>query len=194
MSTWQKAWECFQQALRDEKFPEYCALIPPEKDKRFFGQMATSIRQAGITIQIVNYLDETLDNNGNIVFRTGCVLCEQSQNPKPRDTHIIISPLGKSTVVLSHEFAHAADYLLHGYSGRRQMEIIASAASYLFICKHLGLYFGLYSSRQIIQHAQKWGIKPQDLSRNKKRILKVFCKMNSLYRRSQNKSPHSKFE
>lgn len=179
---WQRAWDCFLQALDRGKFPEYCLPPLPEKDKRFFWQMVRAIRRAGISVQIKNWLAEALDNNGSIVFITGYTLCERSQNPRPSNIHILISPRGKFTVVLSHEFAHAADYLLHGYYGSRQMEITALTAGYLFTCKHLEIHSSILSMR----YAQRLGIKSRDILQQKRRILAVFRKMNSLFRKGQN--------
>ena len=179
---WQEAWDCFLRALQTREFPRFYSTISKEKDKRFFWQIVRAIRRAGISVRVGKYMDPSLNNNGQFNVTTGVTERRKYQNPKPRDIKISVSTSGKNTETLCHEFAHAIDFLLHEYANRHIAETTAIVAGYLFTCHRLGRH----SSERSVDYARLLDIGPEDVLAQKNRILAVFRKMNSLFRKGQN--------
>ncbi len=181
---WQEAWDCFLKALDARYFPPRYLPIPPEDDRKFFKQVVRAVRQIGIKVKFIDlkFTDPDIEirDNGGFSLLTGVTEYQGDRMiPKPRDIIISISPCGKNSTVICHEFAHAADFLLHGFTSRFQMETIAEMASYLFTCRR----FGTHSSKFSTEHCRQLGINSQDVRKQKRRVLAVFRKMNSLYKK-----------
>ncbi len=204
---WQEAWDCFLieldkvhdiKSIPARRFlqkswpsvivdrtatPEKYPPIPPAKNKSFFEQMIKAVRRTGISVKTGEYMEPSLNDNGEFSIPTGTTECLGFENPKPKNIKICLSSFGKNTETLCHEFAHAADFILHGYSSRHILETTAIMAGYLFACKHLGIH----PPKTGVKYAQQLGIGAQDFREQKRRILAVLGKMNYLFRKGLKK-------
>lgn len=84
-----------------------------------------------------------------------------------------------SYIVLAHEYAHVVDSrILNKNVYGVECEIVASAASYIFVCERMGPF----SPRVGVKYIKRYGVNIKALKPLKQRIVDVFWNMHYLAR------------
>ena len=91
----------------------------------------------------------------------------------------LVSLSSLSYGVLIHEFAHVVDARLQRKTiFGMECELVASAASYIFVCERLGFF----SPKQDIKYVKRYGATIENLKNLKQRVMDVFWNMHFLAR------------
>ncbi len=167
MLRWERAWGYFLQAFYTGRVHGggYWKAKRPDHVQHYW-KLVRLLKALGISVWLHKDLGESIDAF-NRPFTIGG--CWNSYGFK-------VSLLYRSYSILSHEAAHAADYLLNGTRRTSECELVASGAGYLLDCAHMGIR----SPGPAVSYAKRQGATSEELSRLEEYILRVFNEMNTL--------------